>query len=68
MTEPKICSIPLRNTGTHETIVLVVDGVAKSVRTWNFIEAENGDRTFSLEGITDWQLHIKADSKVQVIR
>jgi hypothetical protein len=65
---PKIYSVPLNHTGTHETIVLVVDGVPQSVNTWNFTEDAEGNRTFYLDGITTWQLHIKAGSMVQVIR
>ncbi len=68
MTAPKIYTVPLANTGTHETIVVVVDGIPQSVNTWNFTEDEKGGRTFFVEGITTWQIHIKANTLVQVIR
>lgn len=68
MALPKIYSIPLSHTGSHETIVLVIDGIPQSVQTWNFTEDENGSRTFFVEGITTWQIHIKANTLVQVIR
>ena len=68
MREPKIYRLPLDRLGAHETIVLVVDGVPQSVNTWNFKQHEDGARTFFLEGVTDWQLHIPAGSFVSVIR
>ena len=66
--EPKIYSIPLSSTGSHETIVIVVDGVPQSVDTWNFVEDEHGGRTFFITGVTSWQLHFRSDAMVQVIR
>ncbi len=68
MRQPKIYSLPLVNTGTHETFVIVVDGIPQSVNSWNFTEDEQGNRTFFIEGVTAWQLHFKAGSTVQVIR
>lgn len=65
---PRIYSLPLVNTGTHETFVIVVDGTPQSVNSWNYIEDDKGNRTFYLEGITTWQLHFRADAIVQVIR
>lgn len=64
----KIYSIPLDRTGTHETFVIVVDGIPQSVETWNFTETANGDRTFYINGVTTWQLYFRADTIVQVIR
>lgn len=66
--QPKIYSLPLENTGSHETFVVVIDGVPQSVNSWNFTKDEEGNRTFFLEGITTWQLHFRAGSIVQVIR
>ena len=68
MKQPKIYNIPLSNTGSHETFVIVVDGIPQSVDSWNFTEDEKGNRTFYLKGITTWQLTIAADTIVQVIR
>ena len=68
MRQPKIYNIPLSNTGSHETFVIVVDGTPQSVNSWNFIEDEKGNRTFYLEGITTWQLTVAAGTTVQVIR
>lgn len=65
---PKIYSIPLSHTGTHETIVVVIDGAPQSVNTWNYTVDERGGRTFFIEGVTTWQLHFPADATVQVIR
>lgn len=68
MQDPKIMRIPAKNVGTHETIVIVVDGVPQSVNTWNYTEDAGGNRVYYITGITDWQLHIRADSMVSVIR
>lgn len=65
---PKIFSLPMERAGTHETFVLVIDGVPQSVNSWNYTENEHGDRTFYLEGITEWQLTFKKGSTIQVIR
>lgn len=64
----KIYTIPLDHTGTHETFVIVIDGVPQSVDSWNYTEDEKGNRTFHLTGITAWQLHFKEGVTVQVIR
>ena len=66
--QPKIYSIPLVNTGGHETFVIVVDGIPQSVNSWNFTEDEKGNRTFYIEGVTTWQLTFAANTTVQVIR
>lgn len=68
MQAPRIYSIPLEDTGTHETFVIVVDGVPQSVNSWNYSEDKGRNRTFYLEGITSWQLHFRAGATVQVIR
>lgn len=68
MRTPKIYSIPLNHTGGHETFVIVIDGIPQSINTWNFIEDEKGNRTFCIEGVTNWHLHFKAGAQVQVIR
>ncbi len=68
MKAPKIYRLPLQAIGTHETLVIVVDGTPQSVNTWNYTQNENGDKTFYLEGITDWQLTLTAGSFVSVIR
>lgn len=65
---PKIYTIPLASAGTHETFVLVVNGIAVTVNSWNFSQDEHGNRVFYLEGITEWQLHFAAGYMVQVIR
>jgi hypothetical protein len=58
----------LTSIGTHETLVIVVDGIPQSVKTWNYSEDATGNRTFYLEGITSWQLRITAGSTVACIR
>lgn len=63
-----IYSIQLANTGTHETFVIMMDGVPHSVRSWNYIEDDKGNRVFNLENNTTWQLGFRAGSTVQVIR
>lgn len=68
MEQPRIYSIPLANTGSHETFVVVIDGLPQSVNSWNFVQDSIGNRTFFISGITNWQLHFLAGSIVQVIR
>lgn len=64
---PRIYNIPLENTGTHETFVIVINGIPQSVDTWNFIQDEKGNRTFFVFKNT-FSLHFNAGSMVQVIR
>lgn len=64
---PRIYNIPLENTGTDETFVIVINEIPQSVYTWNFIQDEKGNRTFFVFKST-FSLHFKAGSMVQVIR
>lgn len=68
MRQPKVYNLPLDHLGTHETIVVVVDGVPQSVDTWNYTKDAEGNKTFFIEGVTTWQLHFKAGTLVPVIR
>ena len=54
--------------GTHETIVVVIDGIAQSVNSWNYTIGQNGERTFYIEGVTEWQLTFTPGTMVSVIR
>lgn len=64
---PRIYSIPLENTGTHETFVIVINQIPQSVDTFNFVQDEKGNRTFFVSEGT-FSLHFRAGSRVQVIR
>lgn len=68
MNTPRIINIPLKNLGTHETIVVSINDTIQSVNAWNFVEDDKGGRTFFIEGVTGWQIHFMADAVVPVIR
>ena len=67
MRTPKIYRLPLSRLGTHETIVVVIDGEAHSFDTWNYSESESGNRTFMTDNVKV-QLFFPVDSVVSVIR
>lgn len=68
MRQPKIYNLPLSHIGTHETLVIVVDGLPQSVNVWNYTEDAEGNKTFYVEGVTNWQLYFKAGTMVPAIR
>ena len=66
---PQIYHLPLQRLGTHETVVVMNGGGPPcSVRTSNYTEDEEGNRTFYVEGHPEVELRIPANAIVAVIR
>lgn len=64
---PKIYNLPLSSLGTHETVVMIHDGVVLSHETWNFTEDDQKNRTYMTNNV-NVQLFFPSSSIVAVIR
>lgn len=67
MNAPQIYNLPVSSLGSHETIVVTINGVIQSVQTWNSVKNSNRQITFFTNN-PQVQIVFQEDDVVPVIR